>query len=173
MAPTIVLISGANRGLGKGILQRYLAKPNHIVIAANRDPKNPSSKALADLPAGPGSRLVIVKIDASVESDPSEAVKELAAQGIDHVDIVVANAGVAFVFPKVSELKVADLQAHIVPNVFGVVWLYQAMLPLLLKSTNPKWATMGSGAGCLEVSTIAFCALKLFHDNSLTLCIVT
>lgn len=38
MPPTIVLITGANRGLGKGLLKRYLALPNHTVIAANRDP---------------------------------------------------------------------------------------------------------------------------------------
>ena len=154
MAPTIVLISGANRGLGKGLLQLYLAEPNHIVIAANRDPEHATSKALADLPRGAGSRLIVVKSDASVESDPFEAAKELAAQGIDHLDLVIANAAVAYVFPKVSKLKIADLQAHITPNVFGVVSLYQATLPLLQNSTNPKWVTMGSSAGWLEVSAI-------------------
>lgn len=154
MDPTIVLISGANRGLGKGLLQLYLAKPNHIVIAANRDPSHATSKALADLPTGPGSRLIVVKTDASIQSDPLQAVKELAAQGLDHLDVVVANAGISYVFPKVSELKVPDLQAHLTANLFGVVWLYQATLPLLLKSTNPKWATMGSAAGWLEVSAL-------------------
>ena len=47
-----------------------------------------------------------------------------------------ANAGVARSFPKVSEVKAAELQAHITPNVFGVVWLYQATLPLLRKSAD-------------------------------------
>lgn len=110
MDPTIVLISGANRGLGKGLLELYLAKPNHTVIAANRDPQHATSKALADLPTGPGSRLIVVKTDASVETDASEAVKTLITDyGIDHLDLVIANAGVSFVFPKVSELKTADL----------------------------------------------------------------
>ncbi|POS68671.1 aflatoxin biosynthesis ketoreductase nor-1 [Diaporthe helianthi] len=54
-------------------------------------------------------------------------------------------------YPKVSELKVADLQAHLGPNVFGVVWLYQATLPLLRASDSPKWATMGSNAGKLAI----------------------
>lgn len=30
MAPTTVLITGANRGLGKGLLERYLSQPNHV-----------------------------------------------------------------------------------------------------------------------------------------------
>jgi len=161
MAPTVILISGANRGLGKGLLQLYLAKPNHTVIAANRDPGHATSKALAELPAGPGSRLLVVKTDASVESDPFEAVKQLAAQGIDRLDVVIANAGIAYAYPKVSELKIADLQAHITTNVFGVVWLYQATLPLLQKSTNPKWVTIGTGAAWLEVSALLISYLGL------------
>jgi len=165
MAPTIILISGANRGLGKGLLQLYLAKPNHIVIAANRDLGHTTSKALADLPSGPGSRLIVVKTDASVESDPFEAVKKLTTQGIDHLDLVIANAGVSYIWPKVSELKIADLQGHLTPNVFGVVWLYQATLPLLLKSTNPKWVTIGSSAGWLEnqlpISNAAYATSKV------------
>lgn len=163
MAPTIILISGANRGLGKELLQLYLAKPNHTVIAANRDPGHATSKALAELPASPGSRLVVVKTDASVESDPFEAVKQLAAQGIDRLDVVIANAGIAYAYPKVSELKIADLQAHITTNVFGVVGLYQATLPLLQKSTNPKWVTMGTGAAWLEASVLLLSYLGLLN----------
>jgi len=107
MAKTIVLISGGNRGLGKGLLELYVSKPNHIVIAANRDPQNATSKALATLSTGDGSRVIVVKTDASVESDALEAVKTLAEQGIDHLDLVIANAGISDVWPKVSELKVS------------------------------------------------------------------
>lgn len=152
MISTTVLISGANRGLGKGLLELYLAKPNHTVIAANRDPENAASKGLANLPTGSGSRLIVVKVDASVEIDALAAVKTLATEGIDHIDLVIANAGVSYIWPKVSNLKIEDLQGHLVPNVFGVVWLYQATLPLLLKASKPKFATIGSIAGCLEVS---------------------
>lgn len=152
MTSTIVLVSGANRGIGKGFVELYLLRPNTIVIAANRDPASASSKALANLPKATGSRLIVVKVDASSETDAFEAIKTLASQDIDHIDIVIANAGVSYVWPKVSDLKIADLQGHLTPNVFGVVWLYQATLPLLLKSKNPKFVNMGSTAGCIEVS---------------------
>lgn len=168
MTSTIVLISGANRGLGKGLVELYLAKPNHTVIAANRDPENASSKALAELTTGSGSRLIVVKTDASVETDALEAVKALSFQGIEHIDVVIANAGVSYTWPKVSELKIEDLQGHLVPNVFGVVWLYQATLPFLLKSNNPKFATIGSTAGNLEVSralSVLITGWSCFCDN--------
>jgi NAD(P)-dependent dehydrogenase (short-subunit alcohol dehydrogenase family) len=160
MAPLIVLISGANRGLGKGLLQLYLAKPNHIVIAANRNPEHATSKALADLPTGPGSRLIVVKTDASVELAPFEAVTSIAAYDIDHLDLVIANAGVSYVWPKASDLKIADLQGHLTPNVFGVVWLYQATLPLLLKSTNPKVRTL-TCVSFQESRDFVFCSFTI------------
>jgi norsolorinic acid ketoreductase len=148
-SPYIVLISGANRGLGKGLLELYLARPNHIVIGANRNPDHSTSKALFDLPKGEGSRLVVVKLDATVESDAADAMKELQSQGIDHLDTVIANAGAATSMPFVRDVTVAEIQATININVFGVVLLYQAALPLLEKAKSPKWVTMGSGAGSI------------------------
>ncbi|KAH8653937.1 hypothetical protein BGZ60DRAFT_496293 [Tricladium varicosporioides] len=150
MTPYIVLISGANRGLGEGLLRLYLAKPNHVVIAANRDPFHPTSKALSNLPTGLGSRLIVVKVDASSGNDALEAVESLAKEGVEHLDLVVANAGVSYVWPKVSDLKIEDLEGHLVPNVYGAIRLYQATLPLLLKAQEPKWVTMGSIAGNIE-----------------------
>jgi len=149
MAPTIVLITGANRGIGKGLLELYLAKPNHTVIAANRDPNHATSRALADLPKAEGTSLLIIKIDATVSTDPADAVKQLASQGIDHLDIIIANAGIAYVWPKVSEVKVEDMQKHTIPNTYGIIWLYQATLPVLKKSKNPKWVSIGSSAAFL------------------------
>ncbi len=154
MAPTIVLITGANRGIGKGLLDLYLAKPNHTVIAANRDPNHATSKALAELPKAEGTSLVLVKVDATVPTDPAEAVNQLSSHGIDHVDIIIANAGISYIYPKVSEVKVEDVQKHMVPNVYGIIWLYQAFLPLLKKSQTPTWVSIGSSAAFLTVSVL-------------------
>jgi NAD(P)-dependent dehydrogenase (short-subunit alcohol dehydrogenase family) len=68
MTPTVVLITGANRGIGKGLLELYLLKPNHLVIAGNRDPEHATSKALATLPTADGTSLLVVKIDATVRT---------------------------------------------------------------------------------------------------------
>lgn len=166
MSSTIVLISGANRGLGKGLLERYLARPDHIIIAANRNPEHATSKDLDKLPKGSGSRLIVVKVDGNNDSDSLNAAKELKRQGIDHLDIVIANAGVFFAIGKVSEVRITDIQGHFEPNVYGVVRLYQAMLPLLLKSCNPKWITIGSGAGHIEVCSAVLCFLMMWSGNT-------
>lgn len=152
MAPTTVLITGANRGLGEGLLQRYLVKPDHIVIAANRNPAHPTSQALATLPTGEGSRLIVVKWDASVDQEAIDAIAELQEKhGIQYLDVVIANAGVSELCPTVADLKLDDLRTHMAPNVYGFLATYQATQPLLQKSSRePVFAPMGSTAGCIE-----------------------
>ncbi|KAI0893979.1 NAD(P)-binding protein [Annulohypoxylon nitens] len=156
MSSTRVLISGANRGLGKGLLKRYAAKENHIVIAANRDPEHPTSQALKDIPTGRGSRIVVVKLDASVESDAAAAVEKLTStHGIENLDLVIANAGIAQIYPTVAQLKGSDLVTHITTNVLGLIWLFQATAPLLKKSTNPKQMIPVPNAAYAPTKTMA------------------
>ncbi|GKU13756.1 unnamed protein product [Fusarium langsethiae] len=94
-APSKYRITGAHRGIGKGFVQRILQKPSTTVIAAVRDPLHPSSKALLDLPKGLGTKLVIVKLDSAVDTDSDNAVAYLREEGINSLDIVIANAGIA------------------------------------------------------------------------------
>lgn len=70
--------------------------------------------------------------------------------GVDHLDIVVANAGIVKSYPLVKVVKRAEILEHLEVNVFGVVSLYQATRDLLQKSPNePIFAPMGSLAGSL------------------------
>ncbi|KAI1088935.1 NAD(P)-binding protein [Rostrohypoxylon terebratum] len=149
MAPKIILISGASRGLGRGLAERYLAKPNHIVIAANRNPSSAPSQSLSQLPVGKSSSLIIVKLDAEIESDATNAIKELKEKyDIEHLDVVIANAGISEVWPAVKDVKIADLDRHVRINVYGVVALYQATRELLRKTEGePVFAPVGSSAG--------------------------
>ncbi|KAJ6124884.1 Short-chain dehydrogenase/reductase SDR [Penicillium samsonianum] len=150
MAPIIVLITGANRGLGLGLVKGFIAKPDHIVIAAVRDPEHSTAQALAELSTGEGSRVIVVKYEASVEQSAFDTVKEATDQGISHLDIVVANAGIAKLYPLVKDVKRADIVEHIDVNVLSAVSLYQATRNLLQKSTGkPIYAIMGSGGGGL------------------------
>lgn len=146
-----VLITGANRGLGKGLLERYLLLPNHTIIAANRKPSDPTSKELSTFPRAPGTKLVLVKLDARIWSDASEAIKSLQNQGIEHLDVVIANAGICASNPRVVDVKQEELIAHMEANAYGVVSLYQAVQPLLQKSgREPVFVVMGTTASSLK-----------------------
>lgn len=121
------------------------------MTSANRDPGSPTSNALADLPKGKGSSLIVVKYDAAVEQDAFDIVKELQQKhGVDRLDIVIANAGFAKTYPLVKDVKRTDILELFEVNAFAVVSLYQATRSLLQESPNkPTFAPMGSGAGAL------------------------
>ncbi|KAL1626719.1 hypothetical protein SLS54_002882 [Diplodia seriata] len=117
-----------------------------------RDPSNPLSKSLHDLPAASGSKAVVVKIDSASETDPFEAVKSLQAyHGLTKLDVVIANAGILKGFPPVKDVRPADMKKHFDVNVIGPVVVFQAVLPLLEAAAKdgpspPKFITIGSSA---------------------------
>jgi norsolorinic acid ketoreductase len=116
-----------------------------------RDLDHPTARALAGLTQGPCTTLITVKYDAGSEQSAVDAVAKLRTEhGIDHLDIVVANAGISKQWPLVKDVKLADIREHVDVNVLGVVSLYQATRDLLQKSrANPIFAPMGSMAGSL------------------------
>jgi len=147
---TVVLITGANRGIGHGLLTSYLARPDHMVIAGVRDPTAEASQSLLKLPAAPGSRVIVVKIDASSETDAAAAIKLLEVEhGVTRVDIVIPNSGISAHYGPISTMSMSDLNAHVSVNAIGPLMLYQAVLPLLQKSSNPKFVTLGSPIGSI------------------------
>lgn len=150
---TTVLITGSNRGIGLGLLERYLAKPSHIVIAAVRNPSHLTAQALRQLPTGLDTQLIIVKIDANIDTDAARGVLELQQKhGIVHLDIVIANAGMSLLYPTVADVKIEDIKSHMQANVYGVIAVYQATLGLLKRSTRePIFMIMGSSAGLLKL----------------------
>ncbi|KAK4691480.1 hypothetical protein P7C71_g5527, partial [Lecanoromycetidae sp. Uapishka_2] len=149
-ANTVILITGANRGIGLGLVSEYLLKPSHTVIAAVRDPHHPTALALSTLPKGHSSVLITVKLDSAIESDAASAVHTIAtAHAITALDIVVANAGISRSWPKVADADLAGLREHFEINVLGPLALFKATLPLLEKANAPKFVTMSSGAGSI------------------------
>lgn len=139
-------------GFGKALLRAYLARGNYTVIGTYRD--STAAEQLKTLPAGPKSRLILVKVESTSFQDPATAVKDIAAAGVDHIDIVVANAGgtAENIVPldAVSPKEVSDV---FTVNALGPLVLFQALLPLLQKAESPKWVAISSVLG--SISSIA------------------
>ncbi|KAH7375344.1 aflatoxin biosynthesis ketoreductase nor-1 [Plectosphaerella cucumerina] len=157
-APFSYLITGANRGIGKGFLQRILQKPSTTVVAAVRDPSHPSSKALADLPKGPDTKLIVVKLDSAIETDAADAVAEIRKQGVTFLDIVIANAGIAQGGGSVLSTTAANARKHFDVNVLGPLTLAQATVDLLKASPTgaPKFVAISAIMGSIG-------SQELFH----------
>lgn len=138
-------------GIGRGLVEAYLRRPNNVVVAAVRDPTDSTSKSLSHLPRASTSSLIIVKISSTSETDAVAAVKELETlHKIKALDIVIANAGISKVYPRVEAAQTSDLLEHYHVNVVGNIILFRAVLPLLRRSQQtPKFIPMGSAAGTI------------------------
>ncbi|KAI5463898.1 hypothetical protein BGZ63DRAFT_413386 [Mariannaea sp. PMI_226] len=134
------LITGANRGIGKGVVTILLARPNTTVVAAVRDTADVTAKELTELPLAAGSRLITVHIDAASETDARNAVELLQSKyNISKLDVVLANSGLLDQWGPVSEVTSDDLRKHFEINTIAPIKLFQATKALLEGAENPRF----------------------------------
>jgi NAD(P)-dependent dehydrogenase (short-subunit alcohol dehydrogenase family) len=140
---TTTLITGANKGLGHETARRLIAE-GHTVWAAARDAER-DAEAAERL----GARFVQLDVtdDASVEA----AARTIAAE--TGLDVLVNNAGIIGPRAEVPETTADDVRATYETNVFGVVRVTRAFLPVLERSAAPVIVNVSSGMGSLAVTT--------------------
>ncbi|TVY86317.1 Norsolorinic acid ketoreductase [Lachnellula willkommii] len=143
--PLVVFITGAGRGIGFALAQAYLSQTNCTVIASARN----GSAELKALPAGNGSKLLLVTIENLSSTDPKNAVKEVEAAGIRYIDIVIANAGVSPPVDPLETVELEEMSTTFKINALGPLGLFQASKDLLDKSSNPRWVSVSSAAGSI------------------------
>ncbi|KAH7344289.1 hypothetical protein BKA66DRAFT_434337 [Pyrenochaeta sp. MPI-SDFR-AT-0127] len=150
---TTILITGANRGIGKGLVAKYLATPNSVVIATVRDPTDATSKSLENIPRETSSSLIVIGLDVSSSNSIHQAIETLkSTHNIHTLDVVIANAGIAGLNSQLTEASVSEIQEYIDINAFGQFELFKAVLPLLKASKSNdkgKFVYISSAGGSL------------------------
>jgi NAD(P)-dependent dehydrogenase (short-subunit alcohol dehydrogenase family) len=141
---TTILITGANKGLGRESARR-LIELGHTVYVGARDQAR-GRQAADEL----GARLLL--IDVTDDASVAAAAETLAAQ-IGRLDVLINNAAVSGGMKAPGQTTAADLLAVYDTNVFGVVRVTQAFLPLLEEADAPIVVNVSSGMGSLTVTT--------------------
>lgn len=141
----------------------YLARPNTTVIAAVRDVSSEQAKQLHTLSRGNESHLIIVSLDADIAASTAQTASEIQIKHhIDHLVIVIANAGICNSWGPVLEVDESDMYNHFEVNTMGPLRLFQAMAPLLQKARTPKFVYISTqlasieGIGQTPILTIAY-----------------
>lgn len=110
------MITGANRGLGRALVDAAL-EAGHVVVATVRGE--------SALPAR--DRLTVLNLDVRDRSAAHETVQR-AADLLGGIDVLVNNAGYGLI-GAIEEASEEDARAIIDTNLLGPVWLSQAVIP--------------------------------------------
>ena len=106
----------------------YLLRPDHIIIAAVRDPSHATSQSLQSLRTGQESRLIILPLLGVSTSDTSavEAIDLLKTKhNIKSLDLVIANAGIASYWGTALETPFDAAREHFNVNAIGALSLFR------------------------------------------------
>ncbi|MET7329048.1 SDR family oxidoreductase [Nonomuraea sp. NPDC005650] len=141
----IALITGANKGIGHEIA-RLLAEQGVTTIVGARDEERGRA-------AGERLGQPYVRLDVTDEASVASAAKWVE-QEYGRLDILVNNAGITggFADPRPSATPAGALREVYETNVFGVVTVTNAMLPLLRESEAGRIVNMTSELGSLGMA---------------------
>lgn len=140
----IVLITGGNKGLGYESARRLLEMGYKVYIGSRNEErgKNAAEKL--------GAELLLMDV---TNEDSVKAAAQAMMDKEDRIDILINNAGISGVYKKVEDITEADMEKVFDTNVFGVVRVTNAFLPLLRKSDNPVIVNVSSGLGSFGMVT--------------------
>jgi NAD(P)-dependent dehydrogenase (short-subunit alcohol dehydrogenase family) len=141
MDKSIALVTGANKGIGREIA-RQLADAGHTVYLGSRD------RARGERAAGEiGGDTRPLPLDVTDEQSVAAAARQVPA-----LDILVNNAGISADGKQADAEDLATFRRIYETNVFGVVAVTNAFLPVLRRSAHPRIVNISSGTGSMAAS---------------------
>jgi NAD(P)-dependent dehydrogenase (short-subunit alcohol dehydrogenase family) len=141
----VALVTGANKGIGYAIASALAAQGLTVLVGA-RDAAR--GEAAARRIAGE-ARPIALDV---TRADSIAAAAEQIRRELGRLDVLVNNAGIARNATP-SDANLEDVRAVFETNVFGVISVTQAMLPLLRESPAGRIVNVTSRIGSLTAIT--------------------
>ncbi|MFG3340766.1 SDR family NAD(P)-dependent oxidoreductase [Glycomyces sp. NPDC048151] len=134
-------ITGSSRGLGREFVEAALGRGDKVAATAR------GVEGFAALTEQYGDAVLPLAMDVTDRAAVAAAV-EAAVAHFGRIDVVVNNAGYAQV-GAVEELSETELRDQMETNVFGAVWVVQAVLPHLREQGSGHIIQLSSAAGLI------------------------
>ncbi len=161
----VAAVTGANKGIGLEIA-RQLAREGITVFLGARDETR--GQAAAEKLRAEGLDARPLRLDVADDASVAAAAAFLE-RSAGRLDILVNNAGIAIDDGPPSRVSIDVLRRTYETNVFGIVRVTQAMLPLLRRSDAGRIVNLSSGLGSLTQNSDPrwdFASVKYLAYNS-------
>ncbi|PQV53962.1 SDR family oxidoreductase [Paraburkholderia sp. BL21I4N1] len=155
----IALVTGANQGIGLQIA-KDLAAHGFTVLVGSRDLARGEAAASE---VGPDARAL--QLDVTDQASITAAAERIRAE-LGRLDVLINNAAISNTSKqpgqsveeyakttRPSNVSLDEMRAVWDTNVFGVLAVYQAMLPLLRRAPDARIVNVSSGVGSLTTNS--------------------
>ncbi|MBA8924230.1 NAD(P)-dependent dehydrogenase (short-subunit alcohol dehydrogenase family) [Kutzneria viridogrisea] len=152
---TIALVTGANKGIGLATV-RQLVERGLTVLLGSRDLEG-GERAAREVGARP------VQLDITDDRSVRNAAEFIGSE-FGRLDVLVNNAGLLVRKPAL-EVSAEDMRAEFETNVFGLVRVVHAMLPLLRLSAAARIVNVSSDSSLFSKTTDPGSMFAQSHDS--------
>ena len=152
----VALVSGANKGIGLQIAKELASKGFKVLVGTRKlDLGVVAARSV-------GAEAEAIQLDVTDHASIAAAARQIE-DTLGRLDVLVNNAGISRPIQpgtpieemrdadKVSRVSVADMRVVFETNVFGVVAVTQAMLPLLRRAPAGRIVNISSAGGSLAL----------------------
>jgi len=165
----VALVTGANQGIGFQIAKELTHKGFTVLLGS----RNLERGETAAREIGPGA--VAIQLDVTDQASVTTAA-ERVRQEFGRLDVLIQNAAISTTADQMptpeeylrahrpSVAPLAEMRAVWDTNVFGVLSVYQAMLPILRDTPNSRIVNVSSGAGSLTLVSDPNSPIRSFFD---------
>ena len=153
----VALVTGANQGVGFQVAKELVANGLTVFVGS----RNFERGEAAAKEIGPGA--IALQLDVTDQASISAAAERIR-EAFGRLDVLVQNAAISNTrkgdlslqeYAKLtlpSNVSLDEVRAVWETNVFGVLAVYQAMLPLLRESSDARIVNVSSGVGSLTTN---------------------
>ena len=144
----VILVTGANRGIGLALTRALLASGN-VVIAGCRRPDD--SGELKQLTLLHPETIDLIQCDVEREKEMAEAA-EVSLKRRQKLDVIVNNAGI---MPESGDESILSIDLNLfwqafATNVLGAARIIRAFYTMLRSSERPRIVNISSGLGSIS-----------------------
>jgi len=142
------LVTGANRGIGLALAQQLAERPDVVLFVSVRD-----TSKLGELAKVVANHRNVHPVQCRLEviADAKNAIAEIS-KVTDHLDVVVANAGIAYNWEPLAKVDPEVVREHFTVNTLGTFALFQAALPLMKKAGKSKFVAITTEVAALTLN---------------------